>query len=215
MFANILVKTLPKMKEVKKTRSQVKREAIIEAAKSAFMDLGVDATSMDKVAEIAQVSKRTVYNHFASKEALVITLLTDLWNQAMLQPGINFDPNRSVEEQLVHLLMEEVNLVGGKEYIELARVAVGHYLFQPEAIQNEAAKFSAEKTALYRWLSEAKREEVLAITDVERAFSQLHSLVKGECFWPQLVQSSPYLNSEQKAQLVQETVEMFLSRYRQ
>ncbi|EPF7654109.1 TetR/AcrR family transcriptional regulator, partial [Vibrio vulnificus] len=67
------------MIEKKKTRSEEKREAILTAAKQAFLEFGVQNTSMDKLAALAGVSKRTVYNHFSSKEALVMELLSVLW----------------------------------------------------------------------------------------------------------------------------------------
>ncbi|MFA0698755.1 TetR/AcrR family transcriptional regulator, partial [Vibrio sp. 10N.222.49.C9] len=49
---------------MKKTRSELKREAILTAAKQSFLEFGVKNTSMDKLASLANVSKRTVYNHF-------------------------------------------------------------------------------------------------------------------------------------------------------
>ena len=58
-----------------RTRSDAKREAIIQAATQAFQEYGVNGTSMDKLAELANVSKRTVYNHFATKEDLVMHLV--------------------------------------------------------------------------------------------------------------------------------------------
>lgn len=202
------------MNEVKKTRSELKREAIIDAAKAAFKEYGVDATSMDKLAELAQVSKRTVYNHFTSKEALVIHLLTDLWNQAMVQTGLVYEGADSLEAQLGSLLMDEIDLVGGQEYIDLARVAFGHYLFQPEAIQAEMTKFSSEQTALYQWLEQATQAGDLQLDDVEHGFSQLHNLLKGSCFWPQMLQLAPILNKQEKQALVSETIRMFMARYR-
>ncbi|WP_231877395.1 TetR/AcrR family transcriptional regulator, partial [Oleiphilus sp. HI0043] len=51
---NVICQTLS---EKSKSRSELKREAIIDAARKAFKEYGVDATSMDKLAEIAQVSK--------------------------------------------------------------------------------------------------------------------------------------------------------------
>lgn len=47
-----------------------KRLAILEAAKRLFVERGFDNTSMDAVAQIAGVSKLTVYNHFKDKESL-------------------------------------------------------------------------------------------------------------------------------------------------
>ena len=46
------------------------RAAILEAATSLFLRTGYGATTMDDIAEEAGVSKRTVYNNFADKEAL-------------------------------------------------------------------------------------------------------------------------------------------------
>ncbi len=40
-----------------RTRSDIKREAIIQAATQAFQEFGVNGTSMDKLAELANVSK--------------------------------------------------------------------------------------------------------------------------------------------------------------
>jgi len=39
-----------------RTRSDIKREAIIQAATQAFQEFGVNGTSMDKLAELANVS---------------------------------------------------------------------------------------------------------------------------------------------------------------
>ena len=44
--------------------------AILEAATTLFLRDGYVATTMDDIAEVAGVSKRTVYNNFADKEAL-------------------------------------------------------------------------------------------------------------------------------------------------
>ena len=47
-----------------------KRETIISAAIQIFIEEGFDNASMDRIAERANASKRTVYNHFPSKEEL-------------------------------------------------------------------------------------------------------------------------------------------------
>jgi TetR/AcrR family transcriptional repressor of mexJK operon len=47
-----------------------RRAAILEAAKAVFFEEGYQLASMDRVAERAGVTKRTVYDHFTSKEGL-------------------------------------------------------------------------------------------------------------------------------------------------
>ncbi|MEO0613750.1 MAG: helix-turn-helix domain-containing protein, partial [Pseudomonadota bacterium] len=53
-----------------KEANDVKEHAIIDAARQSFLAKGFDAASMDEIALLANVSKRTVYNRFRSKEAL-------------------------------------------------------------------------------------------------------------------------------------------------
>ena len=72
------------MTDITRRRSDKKREAIIQAATQAFQEFGVNGTSMDKLAELANVSKRTVYNHFSTKEDLVMHLIKEQWQSALV-----------------------------------------------------------------------------------------------------------------------------------
>jgi len=49
---------------------QRKRTAIIDAARRSFLDSGYAQTSMDRIAEVAGVSIKTVYRHFQNKDDL-------------------------------------------------------------------------------------------------------------------------------------------------
>lgn len=53
-----------------------KTEAIVAAAREAFLTNGYDGASMDQIALLASVSKRTVYNRFRSKEELFGAAIT-------------------------------------------------------------------------------------------------------------------------------------------
>ncbi|MCB0030543.1 MAG: TetR/AcrR family transcriptional regulator [Anaerolineales bacterium] len=66
----------------KMSRSERKRQAILNVALALFLDKGYTATSMDEIATGAAVSKQTVYQHFSSKENLFQTLVTDICDQA-------------------------------------------------------------------------------------------------------------------------------------
>jgi AcrR family transcriptional regulator len=52
-----------------------KRDQILDAAQRCFYERGITATGVDTVAAAAGVSKRTLYNHFASKDDLVLAYL--------------------------------------------------------------------------------------------------------------------------------------------
>ena len=57
-------------------RSARKRRAILDAGRTVFMRGGYEGASMDEVAAVAQVSKQTVYKHFADKQTLFTEILT-------------------------------------------------------------------------------------------------------------------------------------------
>lgn len=66
------------------------REHILDEAKWAFLESGFERTSMDAVAARAQTSKRSLYAHFPTKDALflaVVDRVHDLFRGRLLTPG--------------------------------------------------------------------------------------------------------------------------------
>jgi AcrR family transcriptional regulator len=56
-------------------RKRETRERILDAAIACFVERGFDATTMDAIAERADVARATVFNHFADKQALLADYL--------------------------------------------------------------------------------------------------------------------------------------------
>jgi AcrR family transcriptional regulator len=52
-------------------RGRGARERIIGASQQLFRDQGINCTSLDQLCAVAQVSKRTFYQHFAGKDELI------------------------------------------------------------------------------------------------------------------------------------------------
>ncbi|WP_193161772.1 TetR/AcrR family transcriptional regulator [Microbulbifer hainanensis] len=202
------------MSDKKPTRSELKRQAILEAAKRAFQEQGVQNTSMDELAALAQVSKRTVYNHFASKEALIMELIGTLWQQATQTPSGAYDSAADLQPQLCALIEAEIAVICSREYIELNRVAFDYFFHRPEALREEMQKFAAYETGIKRWIVAARADDRLRELEVEIASGQIHSLIKGSCFWPQLAQVAPMLNPREQHELAARTAAMFLSHYK-
>ncbi len=207
------MKTCKLMIRKAKSRSEIKHDAIVGAAKRAFLEFGIQGTSMDKLAEMAEVSKRTVYNHFSSKEQLVLHMLSELWAQAMVDVDVPYTTEEPLEDQLLRLVEAEIELVSGEEFLGLSRAAAEYYMFQPEKLQDAMAEFPNDATALHRWLMAAMDDGRLRRSDVQLAFDQLHSLVKGSCYWPQLLGFKTGVTDDEKTELARESVAMFLSHY--
>jgi AcrR family transcriptional regulator len=58
-----------------RSRSSEAHEKVLRAALGLFGERGIDATSMDAIAQASGVSKATIYNHWADKEALLMEVM--------------------------------------------------------------------------------------------------------------------------------------------
>jgi AcrR family transcriptional regulator len=56
-------------------RSSAAHEKVLRAALDLFAERGIDATSMDAIAQTSGVSKATIYNHWADKQALLMGVM--------------------------------------------------------------------------------------------------------------------------------------------
>lgn len=196
-----------------RTRSDLKREAIIQAATQAFQEFGVNGTSMDKLAELANVSKRTVYNHFATKDELVMHLVTQQWQSAILNVTASYDSNAPLDTQMCDLIMQDIEFMVSESHLDLARVAIGHFFYEPEKLKDEVAQLKEQETAMHRWLKDAQADGKLCFDDLDRVVEEIDSLVKGQCFWPQLFKIEDALSEADKLRVAQNTVALVLSRY--
>jgi len=62
-----------------RSRSAQAHEKVLKAAAELFADRGIDATSMDAIAEESGVSKATIYKHWSDKDTLALEVLANLF----------------------------------------------------------------------------------------------------------------------------------------
>lgn len=199
---------------MKKTRSEQKREAIVQAAIQAFNETGFQNTSMDKIAELAQVSKRTVYNHFPSKNVLFEHIVQQTHQQFIIASQVDFQIEQSVEQQLTQIAEQELALITNSEFIRLAKVIMAECLYDQALAKQSLAQLEVSESGVKKWLDAACEHNKLTIEDTAFAAEQFISLLKSFAFWPQLLGYGETLTNSVKKQLIEETVKMFLARYK-
>jgi TetR/AcrR family transcriptional regulator, regulator of autoinduction and epiphytic fitness len=190
-----------------------KRDAIVQAAIAEFREHGFNGTSMDRVAAAAEVSKRTVYNHFPSKEELFEAILGQLWERSQSLADVPYDTGRPLREQLLELLGQKMQLLGDASFIDLSRVAMAEMMHSPERAQAMVARLSEKEEGLPRWIRAAQEGNALRAVDPQYAANQLHGMVKSFAFWPQLAMGLPPLSAAQQQQVLADAVDMFLGFY--
>ncbi|MFJ5459114.1 TetR/AcrR family transcriptional regulator [Pectobacterium sp. CHL-2024] len=75
-------------------------QTIVDAASELFVELGFQATTMDKVAQQAKISKLSIYRHFDNKEALFSAAIASHCHQFAPQALIE-GVGGSAEDQLI------------------------------------------------------------------------------------------------------------------
>ncbi|MHA5048297.1 TetR/AcrR family transcriptional regulator [Streptomyces sp. SD15] len=86
---------------VRRRRGRGARERILKAATELFTAQGIKATGMDQLSTVAEVSKRTLYTHFPSKDELVGAYLQSLVDALLPVPLSPAQPTPSPREQLL------------------------------------------------------------------------------------------------------------------
>ena len=190
-----------------------KRAAIVDAAIAEFRRGGFEATSMDKIAASAGVSKRTVYNHFPSKEELFTEILTRLWRASMATVHLEYDPQRPLREQLEELLWQKMRLLNDANFVDLARVAIAETIHSPERAQAMVAKLGEEERGVTGWIRAAIADGRLKPVDPQFASHLVQGQLKTFAFWHQVTMGQPPLTPEQQKAVIDTALDMFLAQF--
>lgn len=191
-----------------------KRQAIVDAAVEEFRLAGFEGTSMDRIAANAGVSKRTVYNHFPSKELLFSEILEQLWESSLSKVGEPYRADVPLDQQLSRLLMQKLELLADPSFIDLARVAMAEIIRSPDRARDIVCRMGQKEGGVLAWLrAAAADDDRLDVPDPEFAAQQLEGLVKGFAFWPQVTMAQPPLAAAEGKRVVDGAVAMFLAHY--
>ncbi|PYC24076.1 TetR family transcriptional regulator [Pseudomonas jessenii] len=190
-----------------------KREAIIQAAIAEFRANGFEVTSMDKIAATAGVSKRTVYNHFPSKEELFAEILNQLWARISAEQSVVYNRDQPLREQLRQMLQAKVQLMADENFLTLARVAIAATIHSPERAQNMVERMGEREEGLTVWIRAAQADGRLKAVDPEFAAHQVQGLLKTFGFWPQMSMGRAALDVEMQNTVAESALEMFLACY--
>ena len=190
-----------------------KRQAIVAAAIAEFRANGFEVTSMDKIAATAGVSKRTVYNHFPSKEELFAEILHQLWASTVAQLDVGYTRERPLREQLRELLEAKMKMMSDANFLDLARVAIAATIHSPERAQDMVNRLSQREEGFTLWVRAAQEDGRLRGSDPACAAHQIQSLLKAFAFWPQITLGQPPLDATSQANVIESAIDLFLAGY--
>lgn len=157
-----------------------KRDAIIEAATSAFFDIGYAAASIEQIAADAGVSKVTVYNHFGDKRALFAAAVER--QCARLRGHFEIGPatDDSIRARLTAIGEAMVEFLSRPEMVQFERRIAAETQHEPEIGRAflEAGPWRM-KAAFSAFLAHANTRGELDVQDPDLATEQFVSMCKG------------------------------------
>lgn len=193
-------------------QTERKHLAIIAAAKAEFIEHGFIAANMDRISQVAEVSKRTLYRHFDSKEALFISVLKIIQDSVNENVQYHFDPQTPLKTQLIEITRREVDILYHTYGISLSRIIVMEFIRQPD-LAKSLVKDLYSTSAIADWFKLAIEEKAIVDKDVALLTNIYMSLFQGLFFWPQVMELAPPCEGMQVEENINTVVDVFLKSF--
>lgn len=211
--------TKPKPAAPGRPKDPEKRAALVEAAGQLFCQHGFEAVSLDAIAQVAGVSKLTIYSHFGDKEGLFTAAVEARCEDQLPHKLFEFHAELPVAEALKLIGLGFVDLVYSDDAVQLMRMMAAQAA-QAGATTTPASTRLAQlyfqagpKRALEEmegFLAIARERGDLAIDDLRLAAAQFFVLLKGLQHFRILLGLEPAPPPAARAAHVERCVAMFL-----
>lgn len=191
--------------------TEKKRKDILDAAIQEFREQGFPAARVNRIAELAEVSKRTLYKHFESKEVLFAAITDILLDQIAATPRLHYAPDVPLKDQLIAAVGDYVAHLSGEQYMGLNRLVMSELLRDQDLAQAFFAKAAMQDGPIQALIGDAMQSGALRQAEPGFAAGQLLSMVKHFLMWPEfLTGAKAELDA---AAVIADCVDMFLTHY--
>jgi TetR/AcrR family transcriptional regulator, regulator of autoinduction and epiphytic fitness len=201
------------LEEYRAEVSRQKQESILKAALVAFLEFGYDRTTIDYVAQQAEVSTATLYKHFPSKADLFGGIMAQVWRTDQIS-STPVSPDLPPRSALLQIGQEYAQLLMSPNIQPLFRVVIA-----------EASRFPELGTELYHrgkepflkrlhaYLQAQVAVGTLVIVDIPLASRQFLGMINDIIFWPRFLIMDLKISDSDIENVIINAVETFLARY--
>jgi len=199
------------MNSIKERDKSKKRTAILKGAEDVFIREGYELASMDTIAEHAGVSKKTVYNHFGSKENLFEIIVDELLAERQTLKTIKYDATASLHSQLLAFAESEIYLIDSPRRLELSRFLTVTFLKDLEFQRKTVSKYPPMYNMFFEWLKEAQIDGKIHTDNIIITARVFYSLVIGAITWPALFTDG--IDKQAIKPMLDEIIDVFITKY--
>lgn len=203
-----------KSKRARRTRDEVKHEAIMKVATRLFLKHGYANTSMDAIADAARVTKQTVYSHYKNKDALFTHMIATLCEKHTPPEALRENPGQSVESLLYGIGVGFLNMITSYEGLAATRLVIAEVQTHPKLAKRFYEGGTQRMIAmLSQLLARLNNRGILSIPDTASAASYFFAMLKGRYHLRMLLAIKPLPTVKERQAHVRETVRIFMKLY--
>ncbi len=195
----------------RRTVSDAKRAAILQAARQNFFAEGYTRAAMAEIARQADVSTATLYKHFSSKDVLFVAVVEDAYSDAPIGPE-NYQ-GKPVRDALLMLLSGCIDQQFSHDGNALLRAVIAEVPSAPGLAQEV---YDRSTKSRYRHIQELLDKYIelgeLKPHDTVTGTRLISGMVKEFFIWPALFgeEVSPH---EDMDRIVLSAIDIYLARY--
>jgi AcrR family transcriptional regulator len=197
-----------------KTKTESKRQAILQAAADVFREVGFDRATMSDIRERIGGSKATLYNYFPSKEKLFFEVMHSAKEVELEAITSELDADADdLKRELVRFGQKFMAVLYSPDVIAVRRLAIA------ESRRSDIGKLSFEQATVpiekqvADFLKKVMKRGVLRTADPKIAAIHLLSLLESELLQRVLLGVIDTVKPEVLSGVVRRAVDVFLSGY--
>lgn len=158
---------------------------MIEAAVQEFMARGLDSGSMENIAKVAEVSKRTLYKYYPNKEAIFDAIIEKLLAAVCGFIPAPYSKSESLENQLSKLIDHKAELMTSEEYMSISRLVLSEVMKGRKLEPKHLERFYVSELHFIKWIDAGKKDgKITSKQPSDLIANQFHSIIKGQLFYP-------------------------------
>lgn len=192
-------------------RTEIKRKNIIDAAVDEFKFHGFQGARVTRIAKKADVSSRTLYHHFPTKEALFDEIVEMIVAETGAISSEPYDPERPVKEQLLKALSDFIEAVTDERYMGLNRMAMTEFLRDLDLARRVFARAEMSNNPVRAIVAGAIEAGHLKKVDPDYATEMLTAGAKAFFFWPKFLIGESRVGNPDA--VMNDCVDMFLCQF--
>jgi TetR/AcrR family transcriptional regulator of autoinduction and epiphytic fitness len=193
-------------------RSLNKRNAMLDAGIAELAEQGLVGASMESIAARAEVSKRTLYKHFPSKDAVFDAVLALMIERVAPLGKLHYDTRRDFAEQLREIAEMEMQLICDADFVRLSRVLMIECMRSEARSLKLISEFGEKENGLFGWFTEAGKAGKLGKLDPRRTADTFVSMLKSFAYWHAVIGWQPPPDKATQTKIIGEACEMLTSR---